>query len=801
MMTKFLKHGAGSATKAARYVLADLDHKNKERAGVSCLRGNPELFAAIADSSGFVQRYTSGVIAFAPTDNPTDQDIQDVLDSFEALAFAGLEKKDYHFCAVQHDEADGSKHIHILIPRVHLSTKKSLNIAPPGWHSTFDVWRDLWNEKKGWASPTDPARRRKVSPQFDALYEKDKLKKRETARELLADMIEDQIKLGTIKNRDDIISFLKNDLSDVLEVTRTTKSSISVRVLDAKTNTRLTGVFFDDDFDAEAWLATAKEKGLGERDGADATRPTSTDPERITELEQRLAAITEKRAARHAETYAIKPKHIEKSALRAAKRANESDEMDDQNTSLVHTFERGFYLDRNGVDHIRDDAQSLMGRTNTNRDNGKRSENTDLREPQLAQLHSERGEACDLSSFIKPISRNLKEVQIDVHTARNAALENVEGAVRKLYRKLSSLVTERINLDAASRRIADASRNLADASRGLKEGVRRKMKNDNHELETFKSQINLVQYALSQGYSVDPKRTSQNSTYMRHSGTDERIVVATAASGHGVYFTIGEGGDSGTIIDFVQNKQGLNLGQVRKALRPFAGITKPNSAVKTAQAVIEKDPSTYAKPLPIADAQLRLERLRAEYVSLTPYDKKDYLLSRGLTEETLFLFSKQTRQDERSNACFLHRNAKGGVIGWEKKNKGFTGFSSGGNKGLFIQKLDSNPTQTVILFESAIDAMSFYELGHAQEGDEYIAIGGAPSPEQQQMLLDRIKSSGAHVCIAFDKDAAGDSLAGRIATLLEQNNITSERITSQFKDWNEDLTTNHQEKQEYKNVF
>lgn len=775
MMSKFLKHGAGSATKAARYVLANLDHKNKERAGVSCLRGNPELFAAIADSSGFVQRYTSGVIAFAPTDNPTDQDIQDVLDSFEALAFAGLEKKDYHFCAVQHDEDDGSKHIHILIPRVHLSTQKSLNIAPPGWQSTFDVWRDLWNEKKGWASPADPARRRRVSPKFDALYEKDKLKNRDTTRELLADMIEEQIKQGLIKNRDDIISFLKTDLSNVLEVTRTTKKSVSVRALDAKTNTRLQGVFFDDDFDAEAWLATAKEAGAGDRDTANAARSTEADQERVRELEKRLADITEKRAARHAETYAIKPKHIEKSALRAAERADESDKMDDQNTSFADNFERGFYLDRDNSDHIRDDAQGTLGRADMDRDNSKRSKAADLRESKLEQLRTDRGEARDLPPFIKPTSNNLKEVENSEYTARNGGIEATASRIKALREYIKH--TQR---ELESRRIENAE--IEKRINTIRAEI---MRNDNNELETFKSQINLVEYALSQGYSVDSKRTSQNSTYMRNAN-DERIVVATSAQGHGIYFTIGEGGDSGTIIDFVQNKQGLNLGQTRKALRPFAGLSQPTAAVKRVRDAVAGDPATYTKPKPVADAQLRLERLKAEYVSLKPYSN-NYLLERGLSAETLSLFSKQIKQDERSNACFLHRNAAGGVIGWEKKNKGFTGFSSGGNKGLFIQKSDSNPSETVILFESAIDAMSFYELGYAKKGDEYIAIGGAPSPEQQQMLLDRIKSSGAHVYIAFDKDAAGDALAGRIAALLEQSGITNERITSQLKDWNDDL--------------
>lgn len=797
MMTKFLKHGAGSATKAARYVLSNLDHKNKERAGVSCLRGNPELFAAIADSSGFVQRYTSGVIAFAPTDNPSDQDIQDVLDSFEALAFAGLEKKDYHFCAVQHDEDDGSKHIHILIPRVHLGTQKSLNIAPPGWQSTFDVWRDLWNEKKGWASPADPARRRRVSPKFDALYEKDKLKNRETTRELLADMIEEQIKTGLIKNRNDIISFFKNDLSDVLEVTRTTKKSVSVRVLDAKTNTRLTGVFFDDDFDAQSWLATAKEAGAGDRDAADAARSTKADQKRIRELEQRLADITERRAARHAKTYEIKPKHVKESALRAAERADESDRMDDQNASLAHTFERGFYLDRDNSDHIRDDAEAALERADTHRDNEQRSKATDFRESKLAQLRKERGEAGDLSSFVRPITRDLTEVQKNEYAARNAALEIVERTVRERFGNILRVIAERFKIDAASQSFADANARIAAAAAKLTNGVRRKMKNDSNELETFKSQINLVEYALSQGYSVDPNRTSQNSTYLRHNGTDERLVVATSAQGHGIYFTIGSEGDNGTIIDFVQNKQGLNLGQVRKTLRPFAGLSQPTAAVKSVREVIAGDPTVYAKPRPVADAQLRLERLKADYVSLKPYSS-NYLSERGLSAETLQHFSKQIKQDERSNACFLHRNAAGGVIGWEKKNKGFTGFSSCGTKGLFVQKADeAAKTENMIIFESAIDAMSFHQLDY-NSADEYVAVGGAPSSEQLDMLLSVIKQRYAHVSIALDNDEAGQALIEKLSVLFDNNAIPYDVINPNSKDWNDDLMNNTQ-KQENKN--
>ena len=306
-----------------------------------------------------------------------------------------------------------------------------------------------------------------------------------------------------------------------------------------------------------------------------------------------------------------------------------------------------------------------------------------------------------------------------------------------------------------------------------------------------------MQYASSQGYSVDPRRTSQNSTYMRHSATDERIVVATSAQGHGIYFTIGSERDSGTIIDFVQNKQGLNLGQTRKALRPWAGLSQPTAAVKRVRDAVAGDPATYTKPKPVADAQLRLERLKAEYVSLKPYSN-NYLLERGLSAETLQHFSKQIKQDERSNACFLHRNAAGGVIGWEKKNKGFTGFSSGGAKGLFMQKADGTAkTETIVICESAIDAMSFYQLDY-NPTDEYVAIGGAPSLEQLDMLLSVIKQRYAHVSIALDNDEAGQALTEKLAVLFEQHSIPYDVIKPESKDWNDDLVNNTQ-KQENRN--
>ena len=58
--------------------------------------------AAVADTLPFEHKYTSGVIAWAPEDEPTDAQIEAVLDAFEETAWAGLEPDRYAWAAVLH---------------------------------------------------------------------------------------------------------------------------------------------------------------------------------------------------------------------------------------------------------------------------------------------------------------------------------------------------------------------------------------------------------------------------------------------------------------------------------------------------------------------------------------------------------------------------------------------------------------------------------------------------------------------------------------------------------------------------
>lgn len=91
-----------------------------------------------------------------------------------------------------------------------------------------------------------------------------------------------------------------------------------------------------------------------------------------------------------------------------------------------------------------------------------------------------------------------------------------------------------------------------------------------HELEIFKTNIDLRVYASSLGYTVDRRESWRGSSVMRHENGD-KVIVKKDHDQHFVYFSVRDERDNGSIVDFVMPRKRLNLGQVRKVLRPWIG--------------------------------------------------------------------------------------------------------------------------------------------------------------------------------------------------------------------------------------
>ena len=245
MMIKFYAGGA-SGVETAAYLEKATDHKGRPRAAVDVLRGNPHLVGQIADSLSFKHRTTSGLIAWAPDDNPSQADIDEVLDDFERLAWAGLEPDRYAWCAVRHNEEGGGVHVHVLAARVDLETGKSLNIAPPGWQHAFDPLRDVHNIRHNWARPDDPARAQDVQlghlHRIDADKFKSGLSAEEHPQEAVTQYLNALIDSGDVHNRDDVLS----KLGELGQITRAGKHYISLKPDGANKAMRLKGGLYAD---------------------------------------------------------------------------------------------------------------------------------------------------------------------------------------------------------------------------------------------------------------------------------------------------------------------------------------------------------------------------------------------------------------------------------------------------------------------------------------------------------------------------------------------------------------------------
>lgn len=304
MHIKFTKHGKGCPRKAVGYLLAEKDAKGDLRPDIQTLRGDAQTFVAITESLDFDYRYSSAVIAWSKQDNPTDAQIQETLDQFEKHAFADLDPTRYHMNAVLHVAQDGSKHVHVLVPRVDLGTGKSLNIAPPGHEKYFDKLRDYLNEKYTWSKPDDLAIL-KADVQLPHHTHSQRLaaieinfagKTKPEKKELLNKIVAQRINAGVIQDRNDVVQ----TLAEYGIITRNAKDTISVKLHGDKTAVKLGGEFYKDGFNVTAY---AENRARAEADQS-ASRANEVDAKRVNELYNKLQRATESRARFFADRYA-----------------------------------------------------------------------------------------------------------------------------------------------------------------------------------------------------------------------------------------------------------------------------------------------------------------------------------------------------------------------------------------------------------------------------------------------------------------------------------------------------------------
>ena len=314
--------------------------------------------------------------------------------------------------------------------------------------------------------------------------------------------------------------------------------------------------------------------------------------------------------------------------------------------------------------------------------------------------------------------------------------------------------------------------------------------NEDGELEAFKRDIDVRQFAASLGYEIDPRESWRGSTVMRR-GAD-KIVVKRNRNHHYVFFSVRDDTDHGTIIDFVQRRQRLNLGAVRQVLRPWIG-----------QPAVGQPLLTQLKPTSKDRMRVESEYRLMAMVLRHPYLEHERCLPVAVLASRRF--AGRVRMDDRGNAVFPHFDGEG-LCGYEIKNTGFTGFAAGGTKGLWFSHTGPDDRR-LVLAESAIDALSHATLfPDAADQTRYASLGGKPNSKQPDLVKATIVKlpKGSPIVAAFDADRAGRVLVGVVRLAVAAVAIETARTDLVFnvhlpvqedEDWNQVLQEQSQRKE------
>jgi hypothetical protein len=625
----------------------------------------------------------------------------------------------------------------------------------------------------------------------------------------LTEYITERIEAGQINSRDDIISEFK---SLGLEIPRAGENYLTV--LDPETNKRyrLKGGIYEKTWTVESSHTTEDVRGKStftKGDGGavqEAANRTRQGSEKVvSQIQERIIQSARKRATYHNERYGAQQPNIQA--------------IFGQPDSLASPSSReslsGYLSRKLGNDAILIESDSIStggielsqqrnNRSTTNvgwvgeedrRNNHNQHQQRNIHHSTPIQRIERRlavsGETLSENGVTNERTRTkIDERLFSIGTTIQAGHDQIVSSIQGGYEDVER--TERKS-GSTSDRLKQTSRNLSQTNsdieranselnqrlrqieRDLERGRLAAAKKRAIELEGFKTDINLVEYARSIGYEYVLKESSRNSAVLRHSNGD-KIVVATDTDGHGIYFSVKNDADNGTIIDFVQQRRGVSLGEVRKELRSWLSIDK----------VQPKEQTNVPKPNPIEAERYQVLKTFAQFQTA---QRHSYLEKRGISASTLRdeRFIGTVAIDPKNNAIFPHKDSDG-LTGFEIKNVNFTGFSRGGKKALWESNKKEGDLRLVIT-ESAIDALSYHQL-FPNKSTRYISTGGSLSNEQKKLMkqaMVEIRRTGGEIIIATDNDSAGNELVKSLVKLAPESTSLYRHQPEKAKDWNEVL--------------
>ena len=282
--------------------------------------------------------------------------------------------------------------------------------------------------------------------------------------------------------------------------------------------------------------------------------------------------------------------------------------------------------------------------------------------------------------------------------------------------------------------------------------------------DDYKAKVSIAQVAEAIGFEFVKSKGKTQPTYERtdEKGNKEQIVIRNPndlPNQH--YFDRNyKGGDVINFIkehlnefsQFIQGQPKNDYVKINMVLSHFAEIpyTPKMETVQKAQEHKELDKSRYVEVAATTSNLMYLTRERA----LDPATVEKFLPHITLLQDT-------ASKGNFTNVAFpYHKPGSEEVTNYEIRNHGFKGMAAGGDKessAWIATNADTKAAvKNVIFFESAIDAMSFYELkkGYYKLAETaFVSVGGYVSQNQIKGVLNEYPT--ARVSTAYDNDING----------------------------------------------
>ncbi len=437
-------------------------------------------------------------------------------------------------------------------------------------------------------------------------------------RTLLTEYVMERVAAGLIANRDEIIELFQAELG--LEITRAGQDYITVLDPETSKRYRLKGKVYEREFRPQPEIAAE----VGSRTADHST----VDSKELRQVTERIRSNYQYRYQYNQKRYGASKLGNDLDAGQVLARTSPS-RIEPLSGYLSRQLGSDALFDRSP--HRKTEDLGLSGATNQFSSSRVETAATDSRKSQrenrgdsyppnrerniyhsAAQLNpkkrlamprktlSEIGALKDTPSDIddertrKQINDRFRRARGTVQAGHDRSLSEIQlgHESARAAEQASSLSSDGLNqtaqgLERANRELERIQQQTALHLPRIRVALKKKRA---QELERFKTEINLVSYAQSQGYEYLQRESPRSSAVLRHNSGD-KIVVATDIDGHGVYFSVRDDADKGTIIDFVQNRRNLSLTEVRKELRDW--LQESNTRPSKFRPIAQPKPITH----------------------------------------------------------------------------------------------------------------------------------------------------------------------------------------------------------------